>query len=503
MNRAFQPRPFLYMLAVPCFALLCGLGVWQLQRLAWKNDLLAAQAAREATPALDIDSSQALVGLADFTGVRLRGDLDLSRFIGFFGRTANGRQGQDYYAPLTSPISRSSGSNWAGARPIPQSAPTPIPASAQRRVCSAAPCQTGRSTGAAGAATRVLIRATSPSATSGQWPIPRPSPPRRPRSGADAGAAGRADRGADRRWLCAHAHGQRTAQPHLSYAVQWFSFAALLVLFVALLSFPRRPEKDPAPMTDYATLEALNARAGTLGEALSILHWDQQAMMPAGGREARGADRPAGDHDPRNRGRTRHGRGDRSGIGPERPRPVAAGQRRRIPAPLPAATALPADLVAAKARAESQAFAVWQQARPADDFAAALPSLRTWFDLARQAGQAIADATGQPLYEAMIEGFEPDLSVAEIDAVFDDYAAFLPDFLDDVLSAQDRREPPLPLEGPFDVEQQKAVFQKIMGALGFDFEHGRLDTSAHPFCGGTPTDVRMTTRYRDAPSSMR
>ena len=65
MNRAFQPRPFLYMLAVPCFALLCGLGVWQLQRLAWKNDLLAAQAAREATPALDIDSSHALVGLAE------------------------------------------------------------------------------------------------------------------------------------------------------------------------------------------------------------------------------------------------------------------------------------------------------------------------------------------------------------------------------------------------------------------------------------------------------
>ncbi|MGB0822953.1 MAG: SURF1 family protein, partial [Alphaproteobacteria bacterium] len=101
MNRAFQPRPFLYMLAVPCFALLCGLGVWQLQRLAWKNDLLAAQAAREATPALDIDSSHALVGLADFTGVRLRGVLDLSRSIGFFGRTANGRQGQDFYAPLT------------------------------------------------------------------------------------------------------------------------------------------------------------------------------------------------------------------------------------------------------------------------------------------------------------------------------------------------------------------------------------------------------------------
>ena len=80
----------------------------------------------------------------------------------------------------------------------------------------------------------------------------------------------------------------------------------------------------------------------------------------------------------------------------------------------------------------------------------------------------------------MIEGFEPDLSVAEIDAAFDDYAAFLPDFLDDTLAAQGRRDAPLLLEGPFDVEQQKAVFQDIMGALGFDFAHGRLDTPAHP-----------------------
>jgi carboxypeptidase Taq len=34
-----------------------------------------------------------------------------------------------------------------------------------------------------------------------------------------------------------------------------------------------------------------------------------------------------------------------------------------------------------------------------------------------------------------------------------------------------------------------------MAAVGFDFEHGRLDTSLHPFCGGVPEDVRITTRY--------
>ena len=37
-----------------------------------------------------------------------------------------------------------------------------------------------------------------------------------------------------------------------------------------------------------------------------------------------------------------------------------------------------------------------------------------------------------------------------------------------------------------------------MKFLNFDFDHGRLDVSMHPFCGGVPTDVRITTRYDDS-----
>lgn len=36
-----------------------------------------------------------------------------------------------------------------------------------------------------------------------------------------------------------------------------------------------------------------------------------------------------------------------------------------------------------------------------------------------------------------------------------------------------------------------------MRILGFDFDGGRLDISAHPFCGGVPQDVRITTRYNE------
>jgi carboxypeptidase Taq len=45
------------------------------------------------------------------------------------------------------------------------------------------------------------------------------------------------------------------------------------------------------------------------------------------------------------------------------------------------------------------------------------------------------------------------------------------------------------------MDMQRAIATRLMARLGFDFEHGRLDTSLHPFCGGTPDDVRITTRY--------
>ena len=36
-----------------------------------------------------------------------------------------------------------------------------------------------------------------------------------------------------------------------------------------------------------------------------------------------------------------------------------------------------------------------------------------------------------------------------------------------------------------------------MRVLQFDFDGGRLDVSSHPFSGGVPEDVRLTTRFRD------
>ena len=60
---------------------------------------------------------------------------------------------------------------------------------------------------------------------------------------------------------------------------------------------------------------------------------------------------------------------------------------------------------------------------------------------------------------------------------------------------QARQPAPLRPQGPFPIATQEALCRRLSERLGLDFNHARLDRSAHPFSGGTRTDVRITTRY--------
>src|SRR5207302_7078938 len=48
----------------------------------------------------------------------------------------------------------------------------------------------------------------------------------------------------------------------------------------------------------------------------------------------------------------------------------------------------------------------------------------------------------------------------------------------------------------FAVAKQEAICREIAVAIGYDFNAGRLDSTAHPFCTGIgPGDCRILTRY--------
>jgi hypothetical protein len=52
------------------------------------------------------------------------------------------------------------------------------------------------------------------------------------------------------------------------------------------------------------------------------------------------------------------------------------------------------------------------------------------------------------------------------------------------------------MNGPFPEDQQFALSKTLATLVGFDFEHGRLDKTAHLFMSGILGDIRITTRYR-------
>jgi carboxypeptidase Taq len=161
------------------------------------------------------------------------------------------------------------------------------------------------------------------------------------------------------------------------------------------------------------------------------------------------------------------------------------------------AAALPSALVRAMSQAESECEQAWRALRPANDFAGLLPSLREVLRLKREGAQAWAAQLSLDPYDALLDNMDPGARVALIAPLFSRLRAFLPAFIQRVVDRQ-ANESVAVQAGPFSEERQHWLGLLLMKRLGFDFQHGRLDTSHHPFCSGPSEDTRITTRYQSS-----
>lgn len=252
-------------------------------------------------------------------------------------------------------------------------------------------------------------------------------------------------------------------------------------------------------MTAYSDLAAHFGKISALSNAIGILHWDNAAMMPKGAADTRAesmallavlhhdmaTDPRVGDLLDAADTENDLGEWERANV-------------REIRRLWTVETALPPELVAASSKAVSACEMRWRSAREENDFVGLLPFLAEVLRLQREIGQAKGAKLGLGSYDALLNDYEPGGRAEKIDLLFDDLAAFLPGFLEEVLAVQARRPADPALEGPFPVETQRSLGLRLMAALGYDFERGRLDVSTHPFCGGADNDVRITTRYDEA-----
>ncbi|AIN20037.1 MULTISPECIES: carboxypeptidase M32 [Yersinia] len=160
------------------------------------------------------------------------------------------------------------------------------------------------------------------------------------------------------------------------------------------------------------------------------------------------------------------------------------------------AVLLPEALVEAKSLAGARCEHAWRQQRIANDWNGFAENLREVVTLSREEASIRAQAAGTSRYDALLNLYEPGTNSADLDRIFGDLKQWLPDLLQKV-TAKQADEPCLIPQGPFDLENQRQLGLNVMKVLGFDFDGGRVDVSVHPFCGGVPQDVRITTRYNE------
>lgn len=246
----------------------------------------------------------------------------------------------------------------------------------------------------------------------------------------------------------------------------------------------------------YDELTATYRRMHRLGHLQSIAGWDQAANMPPKGNDARAqamAEMSALLHRLRTDGQL----ADR--IERAEQEPLSDMQRanlREIRRDWRAANALPESLVQRRTLAAARCEHAWRSQRPANDWAGFLDNFREVLATARETAQLLSDQTGLAPYDALMDQYEPGMTSAKLDAVFGELRGWLPGLIAEVGERQARENVVAPV-GPFALDAQRRLCERVVGLLGFDFEAGRLDVSTHPFCGGVPEDVRLTTRFRE------
>jgi carboxypeptidase Taq len=246
----------------------------------------------------------------------------------------------------------------------------------------------------------------------------------------------------------------------------------------------------------YQQLEQEFRRLHAFRGALSLLRWDAAVMMPRGSADVRGEQLAALE--------TEHHALlttpkvarllERAEAGASQLEDWPLANLHEMRRQRDHAIATPPSLIARLAKATARAEVFWVEAKKANDFKLLAPHLDEVVHLVRDKAALLGQARGLAPYDALVDGFTPGISTADIDTIFKALSRKLPSLINEAIEVQ-AAHAPTPLVGKFTVARQRSLSVDVLKALGFPFDRGRLDESEHPFTEGVPGDIRVTTRF--------
>jgi carboxypeptidase Taq len=154
---------------------------------------------------------------------------------------------------------------------------------------------------------------------------------------------------------------------------------------------------------------------------------------------------------------------------------------------------IPTDLFQEYSTLTAEANQIWEEARANNDFQHYLPYLEKIVEMKRSFAH-LYGYEGHP-YNALLDEFEPGLTVEQLDPLFAQLRKVSVDLLEKIKNSS-VKTPEEIFEQSYDIAAQKKFNEYLLPKLGFDMNGGRLDETTHPFAQSMNTgDVRITTRY--------
>ena len=154
-------------------------------------------------------------------------------------------------------------------------------------------------------------------------------------------------------------------------------------------------------------------------------------------------------------------------------------------------TKLPTEFVIRRSQVVSEAYHAWVKAREVNDFGVYKDALKKIVAIAREAAELFG-YEDHP-YDALLDMYEPNAKTADLIVLFKDVREQLVNFVK-VLKEKPQVEKEF-LSKFYDKDKQWDFGLDLLKNMGYDFDGGRQDISAHPFTiTFAPTDVRVTTR---------
>jgi len=232
--------------------------------------------------------------------------------------------------------------------------------------------------------------------------------------------------------------------------------------------------------------------------AVRVLEWDQNTYMPTGGAEARARQLATLEQ-------LAHAKFTDPAVGQLleelRPYEEQHGADSDDAALIKVArrdyereSKVPGDLVGQISRHVALAYEAWTKARPENDWQAVQPFVERGVELSRRYAECFPGY--EHIADPLIDDSDYGMNVATVREVFAQLRRELIPLVEAVTS-----QPPADnscLHRHFPAAEQLRFAEQTIRTIGYDFERGRQDLTAHPFMISFSTgDVRITTRVKE------